>query len=256
MEEKISVEEILQLRKKAEAERQRHHEIMCKIKYSGCAISDELQEEIVHRRREDEILAMLEKEPVITKSVQSYIYDEKNGLPQSKDYMLRHTVLDLSIQQKLFDEKVYLYLPEEENKCCSVKFSPAGEKYMVEQTLASCEHCNQITTELTFLNIYIQQYQLSSLGDTALMKFLGVYTGRDSTIDTLQRFVINYIAQYEKLSERAEFELVNSGNHRCIMFYIQRAKKLPSNSAFVTALEKRANKEEVTAFYKRYAKED
>ncbi len=250
----MTPEEIQEVKGRAEKERQKHHRIMSIIQ-NVSPISYDKQYEIVKRRRDDEVLALLKKERTIDEKVQLYIYDNKNVLPRSYDYMLRNTKLCLIMEKKLFDEKVYLYSTENDNKCYLVEFSPAGEEYMVEQTLANCKGCNRITTELTFLNIYTQQRQLSSQGDTALMQFLNVNAGRDSTINTLQRFVIDYIAKYRGLSDNAAVGLIESGNHHVIMYFLEQVKELPTTSSFTSALEERGNRKEIEKYYERFAYE-
>lgn len=256
MENTISAEEIQQLRENAEKERRLHRTIMHQISTFGSRLNKAQQLEIVHHRCESEILALLKCNGVLAEETQLFIYDDKNNLPKAKDYMLKNTTLNLAIQKKFFDDDLQLFWEEDDNICYPPHFSPAGEKYMVDQVVAKCEKCTRITTELGFLNIYVRKYKLSPEAERSLMNFLSIQSGLDSTLDKLEHFVMDYIARYRGLADMAILALIASGNHRVIMYYLKYGSIDLMGQEVRNALEKRANRDEVVVYYKRYASEE
>lgn len=255
MQEKISAEELQQLRENAKQEHLLHQKIMQMIS-AGVILTEVQQMEVVTRNKKSEVMALLKCNVPIVESVQLYIYDDKNHLPEAKDYMIKNIQLEPAVEKKIFDDRLAIYWDAEEgNNCYPPRFSPAGEQYMVKETLAKCLQCDHITDELLFLHNYLQKYQLSPVADNALVSFLAV-SASENVMEALKRLVMDYIIRYEQLSYIAELSMVKAGNHEVIMLYIKRSKQIITSNAVIEALEERANRDEIVAFYERYANED
>ena len=260
--------EIQLLRQKAENERNRHAQMMHLIHSVeiGAAppLSIAYQMEIVSREREDETLALLkvyvekfgqDTGVFLSDAAQLYIYDDKNKLPQSKKYMLHSMPLCYSVERRIFDDDKPLYYQETDGvKEFYPKFSPEGEEHMVEGTMENCNKAKIVTDELYFLRGYTKEHRLSPQGEVALMKFLSS-SDRSAVLDALENFVIEYLAQYKELCPAAQIDMIKSDDHKVIMYYITQSLDGIKDDEVVEALLNRAEREEVTAYFERYAKE-
>ncbi len=269
MNNKMTAEEIQLLREKAENERNRHAQMMHLIHSVeiGAAppLSTAYQMEIVTREREDETLALLklyvekfgqDTGVFLSDAAQLYIYDDTNKLPKSKEYMLHSMPLCYSVERRIFDDDKPLYYQETDGvKEFYPKFSPEGEEHMVEGTMENCNKAKIVTDELYFLRGYTKEHRLSVQGEVALMKFLSSSHDCSSVSDALENFVIEYLAQYKELCLEAQIDMIRSDNHKVIMYYITQSLDGIKDDEVIEALLNRAEREEVTAYFERYAKE-
>ena len=268
MNNKMTAEEIQLLRQKAENEREKHAQIMRLLHAISIGanppLSEAQQMEIVKHGREDEILALIDvydakfgHEPSLADDVQLFIYDEKNNLPKSKECMIRSMLLCYRVECLIFDDDKPLYYKEGEiTKEFYPRFSPEGEKYMVEKTLQNCEKVRAITEELYFLQGYTKEYRLTETGEVALMKFLSSTYDRSPVLDELESFVIGYLAKYKELCTEAQIEMIRSDDHKVIMYYLKNALDCIKEEKVIAELLNRGEREEVTAYFDRYAVEE
>lgn len=264
MNNKITAEEIQLLRQNAENEREKHAQIMRLLHAieigANPPLSEAQQMEIVGRGREDEVLALIDvydgkfgHEPSLSDEVQLYIYDK---LPKAKESMLRSMHLCYRVECRIFDDDTPLYAQEGEvTKEFYPRFSPEGEEYMVKSTLKNCEKQRTITNELYFLQGYTKEYRLTNAGEVALMKFLSSTYDRSPVLDALENFVIGYLAKYKELCAAAQLEMVRSDDHKVIMYYIENALECIKEEKVIDELLNRGEREEVTAYFNRYAVE-
>jgi len=278
MNEKITAEEVQLLRNAAEKERETHAKVMKDIEalngrmypsssnyVAKIKMTEKRQMEIVSRKRESEVLALLQAfskktgdDPTnnLSDEVQLFIYDAANKLFKAKKYMLKNNILCYAVEKRIFDEDMPLYLDEDGKQDKYPKFSPEGEVYIAKQTLEKCKSVERISIELIFLNEYTQTYSLSVPGEVALMDFLFVTPDHNNVIKTLEDFVRKYIVHYEELSPDAQIRLIQSGNHELIMYYITHSKNGFDDGTVAEKLIERGNREEVTAYFKRYGREE
>ena len=268
--EKITAEEVQVLRTKAEKERKLHAQILELIAFARTnpkTLSEARQLEIVVRKREGEVLKMLEifaekqdqKNPVcvLSKPAQLFIYEDKNGLSKAKDYMLHHLSLCTAIERKIFDDDLQMVYLEDGKIDNYPKFSAEGEVYIVEKTLEKCAKAEErITNELMFLNEYTRDHRLCDKAEVALMEFLFIKRDYDEVVRDLERFVLDYIIRYHGVCQPAQLRLIQSENHDLIMYYITRSEQIIDDKEVIDALIERGNKEEVTAYFERYEQED
>lgn len=269
---KLTLEQIQALRSNAEKERATHAEVLARLKL--VTISPELQfatlKSSYERKRFDEIMALLKaytpasKQYELSSEVQVFIYEHKD-LSEARDYMLqnflqnKHSGLDYDVEKRIIDDKLPPFIPVKVGGNIEgyiyPKFGKNAEVYMVKETLKACEKADKITDELKFLDTYTMKHPLCDAADTALMDFLFVFTGRDSKLYTLESFVMTYIGRVDRLSRDAQLRLIQSGNHNAIMHCIALSFGGIKDKKVVDALLERADAEEVTAYFKRWARE-
>jgi len=264
----MTAEEIQLLREKAENERTKHAQTMHVINSFeiGAAppLSTTAQMEIVIRQREDEVLALLEVYDkkfqdlgvTLSDATQLYIYDDAYKLPKSKEFMIHCMPICYQVECRIFDDDKPLFYQEADGvKEFYPQFSPEGEVYMIEGTIKNCNKARISTDELYFLRGYTKERQLTTVGEVALMKFLSSSFSRSIVQDTLENFVIEYLAKYKELCPEAQIDMIRSNNHKVIMYYITESLDGIKDNKVVNELLNRAEREEVTAYFERYAKE-
>ena len=265
---KLTLEQIQALRSNAEKERATHAEVLSRLKL--VTISPDLQlatlKSSYDRKRMDEIMALLRayssgnKQYELAPEVQVFIYEHKD-LNRARNYMLQNNHLTYEVEKRIFDDKLTPFIPvkiddeDEIKEYIYPKFCNDAEVYMVEETLKACEKADKLSDELKFLDIYTTKYPLSDSADTALMDFLFVSTGRDSTLDTLESFVMTYIGRHDKLSTAAQLRLIQSGCKKVIMHYITNSLCGIVDPEVADALLERADAEEVTAYFYRWGRQ-
>lgn len=261
---KLTPQEIEVLRDNAEKERTAHTVVLGNLRL--VTMSSALQMTTVtssyERKREDEVLAFLEKfTPENTRNelvdaVKMFIYEHGNEMPNAKWYMLRHNHLGYIIEKRIIDDNLSPFYQNEHNNMVFPKFVSSSESYLVKKTLEACQRANKLTDELRFLTEYTKDNRLEHCPETTLMDFLFVTTGRDSVIDALKSFVLTYIGIHEELAPDAQLQMIKSGCHEVIMHYILHSKKGICDKAVEKALLERADAEEVTAYFQRYAMQE
>jgi len=266
--EKMTADEVQVLRENAERERNRHAWAMKLIRdvEKGIAppLSRNYQLEIIERKRESEILALLEvyaenqdNRLVLVDDAQKFILDHGDELPNAKEYLLKNFPLCLMVEVGIFRADKPMFMKDgDEVKEFYPKFSQEGEEFIVKETLANCLKVDHITTELYFLTGYIKNHELSPLAQIALMDFLTPDTYSDRLTEELSNFVIDYIAKYKTLAFTAQLKLIRSGDHALIMYYITNSAEGIQTKEVLDALIKRGDREEITAYFNRYAHED
>lgn len=261
---KLSPEEIQALRANAEKERAEHAEVMKNLR--AVTMSPTLQMTTLmssyNRHRKDEIMAMLtafasgDKRYELCSEVKSFIYSHGEELSEAKSYMLQNMHLGYTLEKLIFDDKVQPFVTTNSGKLIYPKFCADAEVYMVNETLNACQKAFKLTGELHFLDTYTQEHALCNNGEEALMEFLFVTTGLDSVLDALSGFVLTYISRHPSITPEACLRAIKSGNHEVIMQLIKLTSTLTENSLVADALLKRADEEEVTAYFNRWAREN
>lgn len=265
--EKISVAEISRLREAAEIERNTHHEVMNRIsKISSVQVGfnwlpDGLpakeQMQIVKRGNQKEIMALLtayanlrmsshDEERVervnVAPEVQMYIFHQPIGFDAARIYMLEHNRLCLDVETELIKKKMMSVIAKK-------RLSPKAEVFLLTHCLHEGKEQDS-DSSLFPVQEYLEKNRLSPLGQQALMTYLNVGGGRDSFIDACRNCVKTYVERYKELSLPAQREMVKSGDSELIMSYILFSKR--GLEAEEELLE-RGNREEVEAYFKRYA---
>lgn len=263
MGEKITSAEVVLLKQNAEKERARHAHLMYLIENDPTSIKEELQMEIVSRKRLSEVMLLLEviadfqedgKSDNITREAQLFIYNTVQ-LEKAKEYMINNITLHPDVEKRIFDDDKPIYSDENEMREKYPKFSVVGERYIIQKTLEKCQIAECIRMEFGFLHEYTRTHAFSPEAEETLMDFLFV-KGNKCVIDTLENFVLNYICRYNKLAPAALIRLIESGNHKLIMYYITHSENIIDDAGVIDALIARGDKEEVTTYFMRYAQED
>ena len=259
---KLSPEEIRVLRSNAEKERTTHAEVMKNIK--AVTMSPQLQMTTLlssyERGRKDEILALLQAHTTenrkyeLSAEVKLFIYKHGDELQNEKKFMLKNNHLGYEIEKLLFDDKYSPFFLIAGRYIGYPKFCANSEVYMVKESLKECLKVDRLTNELHFLDEYTMYIALSSAGEIALMEFLSATHGRDSTLDALCNFVKNYIVRHRNINPMAWLKAIQYGNHDVIMHLIRYAT-LTDDVSVVNALIERADEEEITSYFSRWAKE-
>ena len=279
--EQISDEEIRQLREESEKERGLHKMIMREISalrgirqddgtFPSIPLSHERQMLILTRGRKTEILAMLKAYGELTRSdaagfspqAQVYIYEEGKKYPNSiigeaLKYMLEHCYLHFPVEKLLIDEgwETWFNLDFRNALWSNKKLSPEGEVYLIQKTKAATEESMVMKKTTGCLDEYCSHNKLEPEGEVELIQLLKATPSRDSGIWNLQQSVRLYLKQHQ-LSPVGQRALVEAGEHDFIMFFIQNSPQSFTDLSVIDALEKRANRKEITAFYERFAQED
>jgi len=268
--EKITAAEVQLLRDNAEKERTRHAltmELIHKIGVSNSTepLSQTSLMDILTHKRESEIIELLDvydkkgkKEFIFPEEAQLFIYDDTNKMPAAKEHMIKNHCLCYAVEQRIFIDDKLLFFAEDgqQNREFYPHFSQEGEEFIVKETLANCLKVDHITTELYFLTGYIKNHELSPLAQIALMDFLTPDTYSDRLTEELSDFVIDYIAKYKTLAFTAQLKLIRSGDHALIMYYITNSAEGIQTKEVLDALIKRGDREEITAYFNRYANEE
>lgn len=262
---KLTPEEIQALRENAEKERATHAEVMANIR--RVIMSPDLQMSTIkssyERNREDEILALLRnhvpsnKQYELSTEVKLFIYDDSHNLKEAKAFLLQKNLLGYELEKRIFDDKLQPFYKKDSSQYTQLvypKFCPNAEVYMVEKTLEACKKADKLNGELDFLLEYIETYPLSPSGETALMDFLYVNTGRDSVLDTLESTVITYMGHHDCITPAAQLRIIQSGNHKVIMHCILHTVHGIQDPEVLDALLERAEPEEVKAYFARWAR--
>ena len=260
---KLTPEEIQELRLNAEKERITHAEVMKIINVT--VMSPTLQMTTLmssyNRHRKDEIMAFLKvytkkaKRYELSDEVELFIYEHGDELPDIRLFMISNNHLCFTLGKRIFDEKLAPFKKRKNGKLTYPRFTPQTEVYIVKETMNNCLKANKLTDELQFLTTYTNRYKLSVPAEIALTDFLFATNGRDSVLDALASVVLGYLVQHQAMTEEALLRIIKSGNHEVIMFYITHSWKLISAPKVLEALMDRADAEEVTAYYDRWARE-
>lgn len=264
VQKKLLPEEIQALRANAEKERAKHAEIMKNFK--AVTLSPQLQMTILmssyERGRKDEIKALLEfhtsgnRQYELSSEVMMFIYEHGDELSEEKDFMLKNNHLGYEVSKRIFDDKLPPFFTDEKDIVTYPVFSNSGEVYMVKETLKACLKADKISDELVFLTDYTEKHKLSDAAEVALTDFLFVTNGRDSVLDTLRSFVLGYLVHYQDIAADALLRIIKTDDHELIQYYVAHSTKLISDKKVLDALFERADAEEVTTYYNRWAKED
>lgn len=246
MEEKISVSEINRLREIAEKERTTHREIMKRIsQHSVDRLSEDEQMEIAKRGNKREIEAMLKafnQNGIMSSSVQVYLYQQPIGFDAIRKIIIDESLWSFELEKVLIDKGTQFSV-------LNRKISSEGEIYLLQHALTESLEKDSISS-LKNVDNYLSYTRLSEAGEVVLMSYLNVMQGRDSLIDKCQRSVRDYIYKYKNLTLKAQHLLIQSGNHEAIMDYITYSTK---GLELEDELLERGNREEVEAYFKRYA---
>lgn len=109
---------------------------------------------------------------------------------------------------------------------------------------------NDDASILKGVETYITNTPLGEEAILELISALSISFGRDSILDGYEKLVM-IAGRFNELSSKAERKLIETGNHRVIMYYIENSKTLLKEDAL---LIKRGNEKEVSAYFKRYSK--
>ena len=281
MKEKITAEEIQQLRENAERERGLHQKIMHAIlalrgirqpdgTFPSIPLSPEDQMLILRRGREDEVMEMLqayaetdwEKVGACCTQAQIYIYEQarKGGTALMKKanlYMLGNCLLTSQFEKHMIDA---VWNTEQFAQIDSLwsrrKKTPEAEVYMIMKTLQDLQRQGVILTiETQCISTYVADNQLSPEGEEALMKFINLRQLRKVVRDKLRGIVLQYIKTYP-LSSLGQEALIATQDHNFIIDFIAISPKSFTSATAVALLVKRSIRTELVAFFKRYAQED
>ena len=129
------------------------------------------------------------------------------------------------------------------------RLSPKAEVFLLTHCLHEGKEQDS-DSSLFPVQEYLEKNRLSPLGQQTLMTYLNVGGGRDSFIDACRNCVKTYVERYKELFLPAQREMVKSGDSELIMSYILFSKR--GLEAEEELLE-RGNREEVEAYFKRYA---
>jgi len=260
---KLTPEEIQELRLNAEKERATHAEVMKNIK--ATVMSPTLQMTTLmssyNRHRKDEIEAFLkaytqkDKKYELSDEVKLFIYEHGEEFSKIRLFMMTHNHLGFALEKRIFDDKWSPFKKLEDGMLSYPRFCPEAEVYIVKETMKNCLKANKLTNELQFLTTYTNRYALSVPAEIALTDYLFATNGRDSVLDALASVVLGYLVQHQAMTEEALLRIIKSGNHEVIMYYITHSLKLISAPKVLEALMDRADAEEVTAYYDRWARE-
>lgn len=264
VQKKLLPEEIQALRVNAEKERAAHAEVMTNLR--AVTMSPKLQMTTLmssyNRQRDDEIMALLEahaekeKRYDLAPEVMLFIYEHGDELSEAKNFMLANNHLVYELEKRVFDDKLPPFFTDEKDIVTYPVFSNSGEVYMVKETLKACLKADKISDELVFLTDYTEKHKLSDAAEVALTDFLFVTNGRDSVLDTLRSFVLGYLVHYQDIAADALLRIIQADDHELIQYYVAHSTKLISDEKVLDALFDRADAEEVTTYYNRWAKED
>lgn len=266
METKISIAEIEQLRQAAVAERTIRKRVTSLIENvrSGVAISAEDQMEILRRENEKECQMLLEAYagensagalnhlptwPMMSPEAQIYIYENRKAGFQNElwEYLIDYVPLTDEFAKRLIDDGEYSHYQKISAKvqCYYVErmFSQAEKKSELEFYI-SCQYLNRLMN-------YFKEYDLAPKAELLLVtKGLDTTYSRERFIEYCRQMVELYINVKKALTPAAERALIASGNHDVIMLYIRIAEEgLKEEEALLA----RGNREEVTAYFERYA---
>lgn len=264
MEEKISIAEINRLMEEAEQERREHRRVMRlvqQIKDEGWGavsglLTKEEQLHILRRRRYPEIHAMLQayadlhlerfrdgQLKNLCEEAQREIFSWKGDedLGSLFCYMVENNVLSPQVEKDF----VLCCLPHPfwGSRFNKMQYLPETEVFVLRELQKKPPFaCFDALTG------YIRKWRLSMDAETELMKCIGIFANRDK-----YAMVLNvakwYIQIHRCLCLPAERELIKSGNHDLIMFYIKEAK---DGLSAKDELFERGNREEVEDFIFRY----
>ncbi len=265
--EKITIAEVKRLKEAAEKEKATHHAIMARIdRISSVQIGfnwfpeglpAEEQMQIVQRGNQKEIMALLQAYANLCVSsyeverfecanlceeAQMYIYRQPIGFDAPRNYMLEHNRLHLAVEKALIDKDMYASIGQR-------KFSPEAEVYLLEEGLRKCREADK-AFPLGSVNAYLEKNSFSDKAQVVLMKYLNLSSGADSVIDYCRARVKMYIDKYKNLCLEAQRKLVESGDSELIMLYILFSRE---GLQAEDELLERGNREEIEAYFKRYA---
>lgn len=269
MEEKISIAEIQQLLQEAESERQTHRRIMRLIyenRHSVQCLARTLvpisyQQQIIKRRRPDEIEAMLEayanlglhslpntQNLNLSEDAQAEIWswlDYENAQANSLEYqlyrlcwyMLENNLLSPETEQKLVQR--YAFMPRRYDK---IQYLEQTEVFMLQELERNMDF-------FTFQDLvgYLSRHRLHRDAETGLMGLKQIK--KDGQAVSGSEVIECYLKRYKNLRMDAQRELINRGDHNLIMLYIKESEYGldASNELF-----ERGNRAEVEAFIARY----
>lgn len=266
MEEKISIAEINRLMEEAEQERREHRRVMRlvqQIKDEGWgAVSGLLPKEeqlhILRRRRYSEIYAMLQAyadlhlERLRDGQLKNLCEEAQREIFRWKDdkdldglfcYMVENNVLSPQVEKDF----VLCCLPHPfwGSRFNKMQYLPETEEFVLRELQKEPPFAR-----FDALEEYTKKWRLSMEAETELMKCVGIFADRDKKAYALVLDVAKkYIQIHRRLYLPAERELIKSGNHDLIMFYIKEAK---DGLSAKDELFERGNREEVEDFIFRY----
>lgn len=265
--EKLSIEEINQLKEFAISERKKHQEIIQQIslhesrwKNKGfCNMPEELQLEILERNRNDEIKPLLESYALyhstgdrynqdtireLSSKFQLKLYETRNTKQDLVRYMLAHCVLCPELEKIVIDTRSPYLLD---------KKSVSGENYLLTSILVKAIKESDVPS-FDIIRSYYQQQRFHSSVEILFVNIItSIRSGRDSVIDGAEKLLKDYINRYGNFEEDAENALIQNGCHELIMFYLENSKRGLSYDSSEEFLFKRAYKEEIELYFKRYS---
>ncbi len=265
-ENKISVAEIEELRQTAEAERSARKKVKGNIAMLqlGINISTEEQMSILLRGKHDEIHELLKAYagetrtgggfldfPTMSPEAQLYIYENwKTGPHHSlSDYLIKKVPYTDEFAKRLIDDGWHIK---------DHKLSESVEMYYLE-TMLKNEDCQKKTNGYDFctkhfegIRKYICEKGLEFEAERYLLMNYLRAKGKEEYVKACQDVVEEYIKHNPEgmLSPTSERVLLATNNHEMIMLYINTAKNGLREEQSLLA---RANREEVIAYFKRYA---
>lgn len=267
-ESKISTAEIKNLRALAEKEKQtrrRMQEYITSVRRDG--LSAEQQMELVKRGKKDEILALLKTysdcvtiwaNRKMSAEAQLYLYEKGNIGDNVEIYQLLLNKVPFTdeLAKRLIDDKKFG--SSIGDFCVLQELSPAMQCYFLEYKL-TYEACQQpaccsiqgIPVDFRQIVQYFNEYDFCEKAEVYLLeKCLNPMPFSEMYIEGCYNLVKKYITFKEKLSLAGEKALIASGKHKLILKYIKIAKNgLKAEDELLA----RGNREEVTAYFERYA---
>lgn len=269
MDQKISPEEVAKLRQTAEVEINKRREIFKALKAleeGSIRIPDKLQMEILHRRKEDEMMRMLEgylsaqksypnsQNVLMSAEAQLYLLKNVNLLVYRRpaEFMLANLHLSKELEHE--------YL----SQTCEVspnfsfwkrKYSSSGEIFMLssrkqwEKKPANYVGCRMLREIYAPVMSYIKERALSQEAEEYLIReYLAEHPEYEAFTQVAEEVVLEYIKYHKELRKESERCLIKSGNHTAIMLYIEVAK---DGLTLEDELLERGNREEVVAYFNR-----
>lgn len=262
---KISVAEIEELRQRAEAERSLRAKVRGAIAVvqGNISLSADCQMEILHRGKEAEIKELLEAYagincspqrsdscPKMAPEAQIYIYENWKSSPYKslREFMLEKVPYTDELAQRLIDKNEYT---------ANQRLSPKMEKHFLTYKL-NHQDCEKRVNGFSFLRWffaevmqYFNKYPLSPEAELYLvMNYLKPKPISKEYVTVCNEVFKEYIKDGRVLNPQVERALIATGNHEAIMMYIKAVKGGLREEQVLLA---RGNRDEITAYFERYA---
>lgn len=257
-ESKISEAEIKNLRALAIKEKQtrsRMQEYITSVARNG--LSAEQQMELIKRGKKDEILALLQAyasdkaTQKMSAAAQLYLYEkgEVGDNAEIYQFLLEKVPFSDEFAKRLIED--HRFCSPIERFCVLQELSPEMQCYFLEYKLTDKAYHRTGLMVFKSIALYFNKYDFCEKAELYLLeKCLNPEPSRDSFMDSCYKLVREYFTCKKKLSLAGENVLIASGNHELILKYIKIAEQgLKAEDELLA----RGNREEVTAYFERYA---